>query len=102
MEAEIHAKDVTISGRMVGNIKALDRVKLTKEAEFKGEVQAKRISVEDGAYVKSVIELDRDDSNLDKSDANKVVSTGKPDFRPPASKTPKKEPDNLTGSADKG
>ena len=60
MEGEINADNVTISGRLSGNIKALDKVEITKEADFDGEVKAKRISVEDGAYLKAVIELDKE------------------------------------------
>lgn len=60
VEAEIHADNVTISGRLVGNIKAQGKVEITKDADFSGEIKAKRISVEDGAYLKAVIELERD------------------------------------------
>jgi len=60
VEAEIHADNITISGRLVGNIKARGKVEITKEADFSGEIKAKRISVEDGAYLKAVIELERE------------------------------------------
>ena len=59
VEAEIHADNVIISGRLVGNIIAQGKVEITKEADFSGEIKAKRISVEDGAYLKAVIELER-------------------------------------------
>ena len=60
VEAEINADSVTISGRLIGNIKALGKVEITREADFTGEIKAKRISVEDGAYLKAVIELERE------------------------------------------
>jgi len=60
VEAEIRAGNVTVSGRLKGNIKALDRVDITKDADFRGEIKAKRISVEDGAYLKAVIEVERE------------------------------------------
>jgi len=60
VEGEILAENVTISGRMVGNVRALDKAKITKEADFNGEIKAKRISVEDGAYLKADIELERE------------------------------------------
>ena len=60
LEADIQAANVTISGRLMGNIKSQGKVAFTKEADFTGEVKAKRISVEDGAYLKAVIELERD------------------------------------------
>ena len=60
VEAEINADSVTISGQLIGNIKALGKVEITREADFTGEIKAKRISVEDGAYLKAVIELERE------------------------------------------
>jgi cytoskeletal protein CcmA (bactofilin family) len=72
VEAEIHADNITISGRLVGNIKAQGKVEITKEADFTGEIKAKRISVEDGAYLKAVIELDRDPEKKDGISAKPV------------------------------
>ncbi|MFO7963670.1 MAG: polymer-forming cytoskeletal protein [Desulfobacterales bacterium] len=60
VESEIRAGNVTVGGRLKGNIHALDRVKITKEADFTGEIHAKRISVEDGAIIKAVIDIARD------------------------------------------
>ncbi len=58
VEAEVIAENVTISGRLVGNIQALGKVKITREADFNGEIKAKHLSVEDGAYLKAMIELE--------------------------------------------
>jgi cytoskeletal protein CcmA (bactofilin family) len=60
VESEIRAADVTVSGELTGNIEATGKVEITKEADFKGEIKAKSISVEDGAYLKAVIELERE------------------------------------------
>ena len=60
VEGEIKAGDVTVSGRIVGNITALNKVSLTKEANFTGEIKSKRISVEDGAYLKATIQLEQE------------------------------------------
>jgi cytoskeletal protein CcmA (bactofilin family) len=62
VEAEIQAGNVTVSGRVNGNIKAIGRVRITKDADFSGEIKAQGISIEDGAYLKAVIELDRDNA----------------------------------------
>ncbi len=59
VEAEVAAENVTISGRLKGNITANGKVEITKSADFNGEIKAKRISVEDGAFLKAVIELQR-------------------------------------------
>ncbi|MFH1243851.1 MAG: polymer-forming cytoskeletal protein [Pseudomonadota bacterium] len=58
VEAEVNAENVTISGRLIGNIKALGKVEITREANFNGEIKAKNLSVEDGAYLKAMIELE--------------------------------------------
>ena len=60
VDGEIRAQNVSISGRFMGTIKALGKVEVTKEADFLGEIKAKSIAVEDGAYFKGSIELDRE------------------------------------------
>ena len=93
VEGEISADNVTISGRLSGNIKALDKVEITKEADFDGEVKAKRISVEDGAYLKAVIELEKE------SDKKAVAADKSADQATPGSD---REPLALIRDTDKG
>ena len=57
VEGEIKAQNVKISGQMIGNIMTKGKVEITKEADFMGDIQAKAISIEDGAYFKGSIEL---------------------------------------------
>jgi cytoskeletal protein CcmA (bactofilin family) len=92
VEAEIQAANVTISGRLVGNINAAGKVKITKEADFNGEIKAKSISVEDGAYLKAVIELKREPDK-------KPVPVAKPEEKPASE--PVKEPLALAGKSSK-
>jgi len=60
VEAEILAANVTVSGKLSGNINATGKVEITKEADFNGEIKARSISVQDGAYLKAVIEMERE------------------------------------------
>ena len=60
VEGEINAQKVKVSGQMIGNIKTQGKVEITKEADFMGDIRAKSISVEDGAYFKGSIELDKE------------------------------------------
>lgn len=78
VEAEIHADNVTISGRLTGNIKALGKVSITKGANFTGEIKAKSISVEDGAYLKAAIELEREPQKGTPPDAKPASIGAKP------------------------
>lgn len=69
VDADIEARGVTISGRVSGNIRCFGKIEITREAEFNGEIKAKRIAVEDGAFLKAVIELEREpDEKSDVSD----------------------------------
>jgi cytoskeletal protein CcmA (bactofilin family) len=76
VESEIHAAEVTISGKLVGNIDAKGKVVITKDADFKGEIKARSISVEDGALLKAVIELS-------KRDEKRKPSVGKTELKVP-------------------
>jgi cytoskeletal protein CcmA (bactofilin family) len=93
VEAEIQAANVTISGRLAGNINAAGKVKITKEADFNGEISARSISVEDGAYLKAVIELKRDPHK-------KPVSVVKPEDK--SASEPVKKPLTLAGKSSEG
>jgi cytoskeletal protein CcmA (bactofilin family) len=93
VEAEIQAANVTISGRLVGNINAAEKVKITKDADFNGEITARSISVEDGAFLKAVIELKREPHK-------KPVSVVNPEEKPTSESV--KEPFALAGKSSKG
>ncbi len=60
VDGQIRAQNVSISGQLMGTIKALGKVEVTKDADFLGDIKAKSIAVEDGAYFKGSIELDRE------------------------------------------
>ena len=83
VEAEINAKNVTISGKVAGKIRALGKISITKEAEVSGEMHAKSISIEDGAYFKGAIELEREPNRkLAVTKKANAVSASLPDKEP--------------------
>jgi cytoskeletal protein CcmA (bactofilin family) len=90
-EAEINAYNVTVSGRLTGNIKAHGKVEITKDADFRGEIKAKRISIEDGAYLKAVIELERESEKkvMPGSSPTQFASTSPNVSQPLSDKQPK-------------
>ena len=65
VQAQINAKNVTIYGQLTGDINASGTVKITKDASFGGEIIAKSISVEDGAYLKGTFEIQREPKKTD-------------------------------------
>lgn len=59
LNSEITAGEVIIHGTVTGNLRARDRVEIRKDGSVIGDVAAARISIEDGAYFKGRIEIDR-------------------------------------------
>ncbi|MDX1708943.1 MAG: polymer-forming cytoskeletal protein [Desulfobacterales bacterium] len=57
VEGEIHARNISISGDMKGNIKTPGKIEITEQASFQGDIVAKSIAVENGAYFKGSVEL---------------------------------------------
>jgi len=57
VEGEIHARNISISGRMKGNIKTPGKIEITEQADFQGDIVAKSIAVENGAFFKGSVEL---------------------------------------------
>jgi cytoskeletal protein CcmA (bactofilin family) len=58
LNSEIHAGEVVVCGKLVGNIHARGRVEITKDGSIIGNIVCARISIEDGAHFKGRIEID--------------------------------------------
>lgn len=59
VQSEVSARDVIVYGDITGNLQVQDRVEIKKDASVIGDIKATRISIEDGAYCKGRIEIDR-------------------------------------------
>src|SRR5438067_13725230 len=57
VRANITAKNVTVSGSLDGNIQASERSELRKTAVVNGDVQSKRIAIEEGAFFNGKLEI---------------------------------------------
>ena len=57
VRANVTAKNVTVGGALDGNIQASERTELRKSAVVNGDVQTKRIAIEEGAYFKGKLEI---------------------------------------------
>lgn len=58
LHSEIHAGDVVVYGKVVGNVHARDRVDVKTDGSVVGDISTARISIEDGAHFKGRIEID--------------------------------------------
>ena len=59
VRANIEARNVILNGRVDGDIHASDRVELRKSASLSGNISTARISIEDGAFFKGGIDIQK-------------------------------------------
>jgi len=66
VKANVIARAVVVLGKLEGNIQASERVDLKQSAVVVGDIVTQRISIENGAYIKGSVEVQREPSQ-DKS-----------------------------------
>ena len=59
VRANVEARIVVVHGKVDGNLCASDRVDLRKSASLTGDISTARISIEDGAYFKGTIDIQK-------------------------------------------
>jgi cytoskeletal protein CcmA (bactofilin family) len=68
--ADLIAREVIVYGNVKGNLRARDRIEIKKDGSVVGDLTTARIMIEDGAYFKGSIEIDKAgdaaDTDLDK------------------------------------
>jgi cytoskeletal protein CcmA (bactofilin family) len=57
VKADIAARNLIVSGTLDGNVHASERTELRKTAVVNGDVQTRRIAIEEGAYFKGKLEI---------------------------------------------
>lgn len=57
--ADVVAREIVVHGTVKGNLRARDRIEIKKEGSVVGDLTTARISIDDGAYFKGSIEIDR-------------------------------------------
>ena len=86
VQANVNAKKVIISGTVKGNIRAVDNVTITRSGSLVGDVIVAGIIIEDGAYFKGSIDIQRPQDNAGKQGQPKKVDAAPP---PPSTDTSK-------------
>jgi cytoskeletal protein CcmA (bactofilin family) len=70
LTADVVAREVVVYGSVKGNLRARDRIEIKKDGSVIGDLTTARIMIEDGAYFKGSIEIDRtaakEEPDLDK------------------------------------
>ena len=78
--ADVVAREVVVYGSVKGNLRARDRIEIKKDGSVVGDLSTARIMIEDGAYFKGSIEIDRK--------GEKEVDLEKPAYTRAAGATP--------------
>jgi cytoskeletal protein CcmA (bactofilin family) len=60
VRANIRAREVIVHGKVEGNIQGDEKVELKKSAVLVGDISTQRITIEDGAYFKGAIDIQKD------------------------------------------
>jgi len=63
VQATIRAREVVIVGTVHGNIEASDKIDIRKDAKLVGDIKTARIVIEDGAYFKGSIDIQRPEAS---------------------------------------
>jgi cytoskeletal protein CcmA (bactofilin family) len=65
-----------VQGKLEGNIRASDRAELRKSAVIVGDIITQRIAIEDGAYFKGKVEIQKESTTANSATANKPEAQG--------------------------
>ncbi|MGA3301114.1 MAG: polymer-forming cytoskeletal protein [Candidatus Acidiferrales bacterium] len=73
--SDVHAREVIVYGKVRGNLFAEDRVEVKKDGSVVGNITGGRVLIEDGAYLKGQIEIQRNNSSKSHSHHEKELET---------------------------
>ena len=60
MRANVHAGEIVVHGKLDGNLHAEERVELKRTANVNGDVKARRLAIEDGAFIRGGITVEKE------------------------------------------
>lgn len=88
VRASINAKGVVVQGKLEGDIRAAERTELRKSAVAVGDIFTQRIAIEDGAYFKGKVDIQRETAKPAAA-ANKPEGSAEPRATPAAASVSK-------------
>src|SRR6266849_2087742 len=65
VRANVNAKGVIVQGKLDGNIRASERAELAKSAIAVGDIITQRVAIEEGAYFKGKVDIQKDTTKTD-------------------------------------
>lgn len=62
VSAGVKAREVVVHGAIKGNVEAGEKIDIRREAKLVGDIKTQRIVIEDGAYFKGSVDIQRPDA----------------------------------------
>lgn len=81
VNGDIVAREALISGKVSGDIRAVDRIEIMKTASIEGDLSTGKITIEEGAYFKGSVEVGNDNSRIG-TDLDSLLTGAKKSERP--------------------
>ena len=75
VHAGIKAREIVVLGSIEGNVEALDKIDIRKDAKLVGDIKTARIVIEDGAYFKGSIDIVRTETPKQTQPRPQVATT---------------------------
>lgn len=69
VQAGIKAREIVVLGAIHGNVEASEKIDIRKDARLVGDIKTVRIVIEDGAYFKGSIDIQKGDAKAQKPSA---------------------------------
>ncbi len=87
VRANVHSRDIVVHGKVDGNVSGTERVELKKSAILNGDISTQRIVIEDGAFFKGSIDIQKESGkpNVKKPERENSASTSTSSVFTPAS-----------------
>jgi cytoskeletal protein CcmA (bactofilin family) len=64
MTGDIVAREALISGEVTGDVRARDRIEISKSASIEGDLSTTKIVIEEGAYFKGNLDIGSDNTQV--------------------------------------
>lgn len=78
IRASVRAREIIVHGKVDGNLYGGDKVELKKSAVLVGDVFTQRIAIEDGAYFKGGIDIQKTESKGTAPELKSAAASGTP------------------------
>jgi cytoskeletal protein CcmA (bactofilin family) len=84
VRAGIKAREIVVLGTIDGNVEALDKIDIRKDAKLVGDIKTARIIIEDGAYFKGSIDIVRTETPKPAAPRPQAAAAASTSYAPPA------------------